>query len=129
MTTGLIVIATGIVITVATALWYLYDEYKTYQDKYEWARSQRDRARQELFEVKFNLVKANKIIEKLERDKGKQTVNISVGTDAVVSRVMQGVNKKIKDIKKQEQIFIKVDGKEININEVKKMMKKLGKEI
>ncbi|QWY14663.1 hypothetical protein [Lactococcus phage PLG-II] len=124
MITGMIITTTGIVIAVTTALWYLYDEYKTYQDKYEWARSQRDRARQELFELKLNLVKANKIIEKLERDKGNQTVNISVDTDAVVSKVIAKVNKDIEAIKKREEIFIKVDGKEINTEKLKEIIRK-----
>lgn len=105
------------------------DETKLYKDKYRWYSQEYGKARQELYEVKTQLVKLNKINEKLEQDKGNQTVNISVDTDAVVSKVMTKVNKDIEAIKKREGIFIKVDGKEININEVKKMMKKVGKEI
>lgn len=123
MTTGIIIIATGIVITVGTALWYLYDEYKTYQDKYEWMRSQRDKARYE-----FSMAqKEIQLIKEARKTKDKQiTMSVNVDTDEAVSKVMQAVNKKIEDIKKKEQTFIKVDGKEININELTKAMKKVG---
>ncbi|MDP1098142.1 hypothetical protein Q6288_29140, partial [Klebsiella quasipneumoniae] len=64
------------------------------------------------------------INEKLEQDKGKQTVNISVDTDAVVSKVIAKVNKDIEAIKKREEIFIKVDGKEINAEKLKEIIRK-----
>ncbi|ARQ94867.1 hypothetical protein KMD50_gp56 [Lactococcus phage PLgW-1] len=121
MTTGLIIIATAIVIAVGTALWYLYDEYKTYQDKYEWMRSQRDKARHELSRAQKEI----QLMKKAQQSKAKQiTMNVNVDTDEVVSKVMQGVNKKIEDIKNKEQVFIKVDGKEINSNKLKEIILK-----
>lgn len=115
MTTGIIIIAMVIVIAVWAVIWYLYDEYKTYQDKYEWKNSQYEKARYEFARLKDELKELQK--------PSKQTITINVDTDEVVSKVMQGVNKKIDDIKKREQVFIKVDGKEINIKELVKKMK------
>lgn len=45
-------------------------------------------------------------------------MNVSVDTDEVVSKVMQGVNKK------KEQVYIKVDGKEINADKLKEIIRK-----
>lgn len=118
---ALIIIATAIVIAVGAVLWYLYDEYKTYQDKYEWMRSQRDKARHELSRLQ--------LMKEAQQTKAKQiTMNVNVDTDEVVSKVMQDVNKKIADIKKKEQIFIKVDGKEINAEKLKEIIRKEKKE-
>ena len=129
MTTGLIMIATAIVIAVGAVIWYLYDEYKTYQDKYEWAQSQRNRAVQELFETKVKFAEVNKIDNKREKRPSEQTITINVDTDEVVRKVMDKVNKKIAEANKREEVFIKIDGKEINIKELTKAMKKAEKEI
>lgn len=121
MTTGIISIATVIVIAVGAVIWYLYDEYKTYQDKYEWKNSQYEKARYEFARLKDELKELQK--------PSKQTITINVDTDEVVSKVMDKVNKKIAEANKREQVFIKIDGKEIDIKELVKAMKKSGKEI
>lgn len=123
----MIIVLSGIVILLLFILSDYIDENKLYKDKYSWYSREYSKARQELFETKMQLVKLNKINEQLEKKQSKQTVNISVDTDAVVSKVMQGVNKKIEDIKKKEQIFIKVDGKEINADKLKEIIRKEGK--
>lgn len=94
MTTGIIIIAMVIVISVWAVIWYLYDEYKTYQDKYEWKNSQYEKARYEFARLEDELRELQK--------PSKQTITINVDTDEVVSKVMQSVNKKIDDIKKQD---------------------------
>lgn len=121
MTTGIIIIATGIVIAVGTVIWYLYDEYKTYQDKYEWKNSQYEKARYEFARLKDELKELQK--------PSKQTITINVDTDEVVSKVMDKVNKNIEALKKQEEVFIKIDGKEMNIKELTKAMKKAGSKL
>jgi septal ring factor EnvC (AmiA/AmiB activator) len=118
MTTGIIIIAMVIVISVWAVIWYLYDEYKTYQDKYEWKNSQYEKARYEFSRLEDELKELQK--------PSKQTITINVDTDEVVSKVMAKVNKDIEALKKQEEVFIKIDGKEININELTKAMKKVG---
>lgn len=126
------IILTGIIILLLFVLSDYIDDVKLYKDKYKLNAHKAFRAEKELYEVKRQLVKLKRINEHLEQEQSKAkqiTMNVNVDTDEVVSKVMQGVNKKIEDINKQEQVFIKVDGKEININEVKKMMKKVGKEI
>lgn len=117
MTTGLIVIATVIVIATATVIWYLYDEYKTYQDRYEWYSGQYAKAR-------HHIVKLEGKLKEAQQTKGKQTVTINVDSDAVVSKVMAKVNKDIEAIKERERIYIKVDGKEINTEKLKEIIRK-----
>lgn len=118
MTTGIIIIAMVIVISVWAVIWYLYDEYKTYQDKYEWKNSQYEKARYEFARLEDELKELQK--------PSKQTITINVDTDEVVSKVMAKVNKDIEALKKQEEVFIKIDGKEMNIKELTKAMKKVG---
>lgn len=118
MTTGIIIIAMVIVISVWAVIWYLYDEYKTYQDKYEWKNSQYEKARYEFARLEDELKELQK--------PSKQTITINVDTDEVVSKVMAKVNKDIEALKKQEEVFIKIDGKEMNIKELTKAMKKAG---
>ena len=121
MTTGIIIIAMVIVIAVWAVIWYLYDEYKTYQDKYEWKNSQYEKARYEFAMLKDELKELQK--------PSKQTITINVDTDEVVSKVMDKVNKKIAEANKREEVFIKIDGKEINIKELTKALKKSGSKI
>lgn len=109
----------GIIVWLLFVLSDYIDENKLYKDKYKWYSEQYVKARHELS-------LADKEIKLMKQAKAKQTVSISVDTEAVVSKVMAKVNKDIEAIKKQEQIFIKVDGKEININELTKAMKKVG---
>lgn len=118
MTTGIIIISMVIVISVWAVIWYLYDEYKTYQDKYEWKNSQYEKARYEFARLEDELKELQK--------PSKQTITINVDTDEVVSKVMAKVNKDIEALKKQEEVFIKIDGKEMNIKELTKAMKKAG---
>lgn len=121
MTTGIIIIAMVIVIFVWAVIWYLYDEYKTYQDKYEWKNSQYEKARYEFARLEDELKELQK--------PSKQTITINVDTDEVVSKVMAKVNKDIEALKKQEEVFIKIDGKEMNIKELTKAMKKAGSKL
>lgn len=121
MTTGIIIIAMVIVIAVWAVIWYLYDEYKTYQDKYEWKNSQYEKARYEFARLEDELKELQK--------PSKQTITINVDTDEVVSKVMDKFNKDIEALKKQEEVFIKIDGKEMNIKELTKAMKKVGSEL
>lgn len=121
MTTGIIIIAMVIVIAVWAVIWYLYDEYKTYQDKYEWKNSQYEKVRYEFAMLKDELKELQK--------PSKQTITINVDTDEVVSKVMDKINKKIAEANKREEVFIKIDGKEINIKELTKAMKKAGSKL
>lgn len=121
MKTGIIIIAMVIVIAVWAVIWYLYDEYKTYQDKYEWKNSQYEKARYEFARLEDELKELQK--------PSKQTITINVDTDEVVSKVMDKFNKDIEALKKQEEVFIKIDGKEMNIKELTKAMKKVGSEL
>lgn len=113
-----IAILTGIIILLLFISSSYIEEGDIYKDKYKWYSQQYARARHELTKLEGELKEA-------QQAKAKQTVTINVDTDAVVSKVMDKVNKDIEAIKKQEQVFIKVDGKEINVKELVKKMKKV----
>lgn len=117
------IVLTGIIILLLFILSDAFDETKLYKDKYKWYSDQYVKARHELSLAQKEI----HLMKQTEKAKAKQiTMNVNVDADEVVSKVMQGVNKKIEDIKKQEQVYIKVDGKEMNINELTKAMRKAG---
>ena len=118
------IVLTGIIIWLLFVLSDTFDENKLYKDKYKWYSDQYVKARHELSLIQKEI----HLMKQAEKTNGKQvTMNVHVDTDEVVSKVMQGVNKKIEDIKKKEQIFIKVDGKEINADKLKEIIRKEGK--
>lgn len=123
------IVLTGIIIMLVFVLSDNVDETKLYKDKYHWYSQEYGKTQQELYEVKLQLVKVNKINEKLEQAKTKQAINISVDSDEVVSKVMAKVNEDIKAMKKQEQVFIKVDGREMDIKELTRAMRKAGSKL
>lgn len=118
------IVLTGIIIMLVFVLSDNIDETKLYKDKYKWYSDQYVKARHELSLAQKEI----HLMKQAEKAKAKQiTMNVNVDADEVVSKVMQGVNKKIEDIKKKEQVYFKVDGKEININQLLKLMKEEGK--
>lgn len=114
-----IAVLTGIIIVLLFVLSDWIDDANLYKDKYKWYSGQYAKARHELVKLEGKL--------KESQQPSKQTITINVDTDEVVGKVMQGVNKKIEDTKKKEQIYIKVDGKEINANKLKEIIRKEGK--
>ncbi len=57
--------------------------------------------------------------EKMSKELGKSNA------DYCISKLMSEIDIKIDEVKKQEQVFIKVDGKEINAKELVKKLKKV----
>lgn len=116
-----IAVLTGIIIVLLFVLSDWIDDANLYKDKYKWYSGQYAKARHELVKLEGKL--------KESHQSSKQTINISVDIDEVVSKVMDKVNKDIEDLKKKEEVFIKIDGKEMDIKELTKAMKKAGSEL
>lgn len=112
-------ILTGIIILLLFVTSDFIDDVKLYKNKYKWYSDQYVKARHELSQ-------AQKEINLLKQTKSKQTVTIQVDSDEVVSKFMAKVKKDIEAMKKQEQVFIKVDGREMDINKLTKAMRKAG---
>lgn len=115
-----VIVLSGIIVWLLFVLSDAIDDSKLYKDKYKWYSREYDSTKQELFETKKKLFNANQA-------KSKQTITINVDSDEVVSKVMAKVNEDIKAIKEREQIYIKVDGKEINADKLKEIIRKEGK--
>lgn len=115
-----VIVLSGIIVWLLFVLSDAFDDSKLYKDKYKWYSREYDSTKQELFETKKKLFNANQA-------KSKQTITINVDSDEVVSKVMTKVNEDIKAIKEREQIYIKVDGKEINADKLKEIIRKEGK--
>lgn len=116
-----VAILSGIIILLLFVLSDYINDADIYKDKYKWYSQQYARARHELTMLEGKLKEA-------QQAKAKQTVTINVDTDAVVAKVMAKVNEDIEAMKRQEQVFIKVDGREINVKELVKKMKKVEDE-
>lgn len=98
-----------------------FDDNKLYKDKYKWYSDQYVKARHELSLTQKEI----HLMKQAEKTKAKQiAMNVNVDSDEVVSKVMAKVNEDIKAIKKREQIFIKVDGKGINAEKLKEIIRK-----
>lgn len=116
------IVLTWLIIWLLFVLSDCIDDAKLYKDKCKWYSDQYVKARHELSKAHKEI----HVMKEAQHTKAKQiTMNVNIDTDEVVSKVMQGVNKKISEAKKQEQVFIKVDGKEINVKELVKKMKKV----
>lgn len=119
------IVLTGIIILLLFVLSDAFDETKLYKYKCKWYSDQYVNARHELSLAQKEI----HLMKQADKAKTKQiTMNVNVNTDEVVSKVMQGVNKKVEDIKKKEQIYFKVDGKEINADKLKQIIRKEGNE-
>lgn len=115
-------VLTGVIIVLLFVLLYYINEDSIYKDKYKWYSQQYGKARHELTKLEGKLKEA-------QQAKGKQTITINVVSDEVVSKFMSNINKDIEAMKKQERVFIRVDGNEMNINELTRVMKKAGEKL
>lgn len=112
----------GIVVWLLFVLSDFIDDAKLYKDKYKWYSQQYAKAKHEIVILEGKLKEA-------QQAKSKQTITINVDSDEVVSKVMAKVNKDIEAMKKQEQVFIKVDGREMDIKELTRAMRKAGSKL